>query len=308
MPDSLNGSPVVEYLLKEISFSTCDNKFFGELEKEMLIPNNLNIYGRISGATDLHDYRLCAEFPEDIVLAYLKHPLSNTIADNQRTLTYALEDLINYEDYWWLPLQGDTEFVLSLNLLPPFTQLNPVDLVMSCTPDIAIGVDTNVTTTIRIRAQEDIDNLFLTNTAPPAASRGVSMAIGEYSDDDIKEPRQSVTTPKKEFPFPKVSLKQGEAKEYRVKTRIVADAANMTALKCQQDILRTKLIVLSKSSPSGLPCAITVLNSRGDPIPVNKTQRSTILQAQAQVMHSPFSIHREKPSQPEKKLIAAPAV
>ena len=308
MPDLLRGGPVVEYLLKEVSFSTCDNKFFGELEKEMLIPNNLIVYGRISGASNLRDYRLRAEFPEDTVIAYVKHPLSNTVADKQRTLTYALEDLINYEDYWWLPLQGETEFVLSLNLLPPFPQLNPIDLMISCIPDIAVGVDTQVTTIINMKAQENIDSLFLTMSVPPFANRGVSMHISEYSDDDVKEPRQSVTSPEKQFPFPKLDLKQGETKEYKVKTRIVADVANMTTLKCQQDILRAKLIVLSKSSPSGLPCAITILNNHGDEIPVKKTERSTILQAQAQIMYSPFSMHQDKPSQPEKRAIEAPAV
>jgi hypothetical protein len=308
MPDSTNGGPVVEYLLKEVSFSTCDNKFFGELEKEMLIPNNLIVYGRISGATTLRDYKLLAKFPEDTVIAYLKHPLSNTVKDNERTLTYALEDLINYEDYWWLPLQGDTEFVLSLNLLPPFPQLNPVDLMISCTPDIAVGVDTEVSTRITIGGEENIDNLFLTMSAPPFANRGVSMSISDYSDDDITEPRQMVTAPRREFPFPQLSLKKGETKEYTVKSRIVADAPNMTQLKCQQDILRLKLIVLSKSVPKGPPCEITILNSHGEEIPVRKTERSTILQAQAQIMYSPFTIRRDKPSAAEKRAIEAPAV
>ncbi len=90
------SGPVVDYLLKEISFSTCDNKFFGELEKEMLIPNNLNIFGRLTGATSLRNYRLRAEFPEDTNVAYLKRPASNSVENSKRILTYALEDLINY--------------------------------------------------------------------------------------------------------------------------------------------------------------------------------------------------------------------
>jgi hypothetical protein len=269
----------------------------------MLIPNNLNIYGRIKGAKNLRDYKLRAEFPEDTVIAYLKHPLSNQVAQNRRTLTYAMEDLINYEDYWWFPLEGETEFILSLNLLPPFPDLNPVDLMISCTPDIAVGVDTEVTTSVKIRAQENVDNLYLQMAVPPFANRGVGMSISQYSEDDVKEPRQSVTSPQTEFPFPQLSLKQGESKEYKVKTRIRADAANMTNLKCQQDILRAKIIILSKSSPSGPPCAISILNRNGEPIPVSKTQRSTILQAQAQIMYSPFSIRRDQPTRPEKRLI-----
>lgn len=303
MPDPPGSGPVIEYLLKEVSFSTCDNKFFGELEKEMLIPNNLNIYGRISGAVDLQDYTLLAEFPEDTVIAYLKHPRTNRVENGRRTLTYALQDLINYEDYWWLPLQGETEFVLSLNLLPPFPELNPIDLSIACSPDIAVGVDTQVTTTLNIKAQERVDNLFLTMNVPPLATRGVSMNISEYSDDHVKEPRQSVTSPVKEYPFPKLSLNPGETKRYSVKTRIIADPDNMTSLKCQQDVLRAKLVILSNSVAAGLPCGVKVLNKNGQEIPVNHTERSTILQAQAQIMYSPFSIHRDKPAQAEKRTL-----
>jgi len=150
--------------------------------------------------------------------------------------------------------------------------------------------------------------LFLTMSAPPFATPGVSMSISEYSGDDVKELRQTVTAPRKVFPFPQLSLKKGEAKEYKVKTRIVADLTSMTSLKCQQDILRTKLIVLSKSTPSELPCAIRILDQHGNEIPVDKTERSTILQAQAQVMYSPFSIRQEKTGQPEKRVLEQPAV
>jgi hypothetical protein len=304
------GGPVVDYLLKEISFSTCDNKFFGELEKEMLIPNNLNIFGRLTGATSLRNYRLRAEFPEDTNVAYLKRPASNSVENNKRILTYALEDLINYDDYWWLPLQGETDFILPLNLLPPFPQVNPVDLAIVCRPDIAVGVDTSVTTTISIKAAEHIDNLFLTLSTPPFGTPGVNMTISEYSGDDVKTPRQSVTAPKKEFPFPRLSLEPGEQTEYEVKTRISADLASMTSLKCQQDILKTRLVLLSESVPTAPPCGISILDQDGHEIPVKKTERSTILQAQAQIMYSPFSIHRERESttQAEKKLIEAPAV
>lgn len=304
MPDSPSGGPVVEYLLKEVSFSTCDNKFFGELEKEMLIPNNVNIYGRISGADDLRDYRLSVEFPEATVVAYLKQPISNMVANGKRTTTYSLEDLINYEDYWWVPLKGQTEFLLALNLLPPFPQLNPVDLTISCSPDVAVGTDTQVTTRIKIAAQENIDNIFLTMSVPPFANRGVAMNIIEYSEDNVKEARQTITSPEQQFPFPRLSLTPGETKEYNVKTRIIADVPNMTNLKCQQEVLRSKLVVLSKSEPSGLPCSVSILNKNGEGIPVRETQRSTILQTQAQIMYSPFTMHREKTVQSEKKTIA----
>jgi hypothetical protein len=274
----------------------------------MLIPNNVNIHGRITGATTLHGYRLRAEFPADTAIAYLKHPLSSEIEGDKRVLTYSLEDLINYEDYWWLPLQEETEFVLSLNLLPPFPQLNPVDLSIACRPDIAEGTDTSVTTTVNIRAEEQIDNLFLTMNAPSFASPGVSIHISEFSGDNITEPRQSVTAPLKEYPFPQLSLKRGEGREYTVKTRILADVNSMTSLKCQQDILRTRLLVLSKSSPQDSPCAISVLDQNGSEIPVKWTEKSTILQGQAQVMYSPFSIHREETIQPKRQLLETAAV
>ena len=284
--------PVVDYLLKEVSFSTCDNKFFGELEKEMLIPNNLNIYGRIKRANSLKDYRLRLEFPDETVIAYLKRPLSNTTDNGKRILTYRLEDLVNYDDYWWLPLGTETEFSLALNLLPPFPQLNPVDLEVSCRPDIAVGVEAYVTTTLRIKAEESIDQLFLT-LSTPFQSPGTSMAITEYSEDESRENRQTVTSPRKEFPFPRLSLKKGDTREYKVKTRIAADLTAMTSLKCQQDLLKAKLLLLSESAPSDLPCNVSVLDSQGREIPIERTMRSTVLHALAQIMYSPFSIHRE---------------
>lgn len=305
MPDLQNSGPVVDYLLKEVSFSTCDNKFFGELEKEMLIPNNLNIYGRIKGATSLKDYKLRLQFPSETVIAYLRRPLSNTIEGEKRTLVYKLEDLINYDDYWWLPLETETEFSIALNLLPPFPQLNPVDLQIACKPDIAVGVETYVTATVRIEAEEHIDNLFLTLGTVPYPSPGVSLAITAYSEDAITEPRQSVTAPSKEFPFPRLSLNPGETREYKVKTKIMADLSTMTSLKCQQDLLKTKLVMLSESTPSEAPCSVAILNSQGREIPVQKTMRSTILQAQAQIMYSPFSMHREETGRERPTLIEA---
>jgi hypothetical protein len=306
-PDLQTESPVVDYLLKEVSFSTCDNKFFGELEKEMLIPNNLNIYGRVKGAVSLKGYKLRLEFPDETVIAYLKQPLSNTTEDGRRILTYQLEDLINYEDYWWLPTDSETEFSLALSLLPPFPKLNPVDLAIACRPDIVVGVEASVTTTVRIEAEEHIDNIFLTMSVPPFNSPGVTMAITDYSEDSITEPRQSVTSPTKKFPLPRLSMEPGNTKEYRVKTKILADITGMTSLKCQQDLLKTRLLLLSESTQSELPCAVTVLDDRDRPIPVTRTVRSTILQALAQVMYSPFSIRLDKPGQLQKRVIEAAA-
>jgi hypothetical protein len=306
-PDTSDGSPAVEYLLKEVSFSTCDNRFFGELEKEMLIPNNINIYGKIKGAASLKSYKLRVEFPAETVIAYLKHPLSNEIEGSKRVLTYKLDDLINFDNYWWLPLQDETEFSLSLNLLPPFPELNPVDLQITCRPDIAVGLQTDVTTTVQLEAEEEIDNVFLRLGSPVYASPGVSMAITEYSGDEITEPRQSVTSPKKEFPFPRLSLKPGQTLEYKAKTRITADPSSMNFLKCQQDILNTKLLLLSESTPASLPCSVTVLNNLGLEVPIHKTVRSTILQANAQVMYSPFSIRRETQPEQREVLVQAPA-
>src|SRR5207247_11303224 len=83
--------PVVDYLLKEVSFSTCDNKFFGELEKEMLIPNNLNVYGRIKEANTLKENNLGLEFPEKTVMAYWKLPFSTPTKIERRLLTKTLK-------------------------------------------------------------------------------------------------------------------------------------------------------------------------------------------------------------------------
>ena len=308
MPDLASSGPVIDYLLKEVSFSTCDNKFFGELEKEMLIPNNLNIFGRITGATSLRGYKLQAEFVGDTTIAFLKRPSTNNLVDGKRVLTYSLEDLINYEDYWWLPLRNETEFILPLNLLPPFPQINPVDLAIACKPDIAVGTEAYVATSVSIKAEEHIDNVFLTLSAPPFATPGVSMGIAEFSEDDFVGLRQSVTFPAKEFPFPQLSMKPGEVKEFEVKTKIMADVAAMTSLKCQHDILKTRLVLLSESSPSEPPCAISILDEKGNKVPVKRTERSTILQAQAQIMYSPFSIRRESVPPPEKRLVETPAV
>jgi hypothetical protein len=306
LPGLDDSGPIVDYLLKEISFSTCDNKFFGELEKEMLIPNNLNIYGKLKQATSLKGYRLKLEFPEETVIAYLKQPISNTLEGKKRVLTYDLEDLINYDDYWWLPTEADTDFSLPLNLLPPFPQLNPVDLAIACRPDIAVGVEANVTTTVRIEAEQHIDNMFLTMSVPPFYSPGVSMAITGYSEDSITDPRQFVTSPTRKFPFPRLSLDRGDTREYKVETKIKADVTGMTSLKCQQDLVKTRLLLLSDSTPMEPPCGITVLDDAGRPLPVEKTVSSTILQALAQVMYSPFSIRREMPKPQRAPLLQAP--
>ena len=305
MPDAATKrGPVIEYLLKEVSFSTCDDRFFGELEKEMLIPNNLNIHGRISGADDLHDYLIKAEFPEDVVLASLKTPKSKSVRDGKRVVTYALEDLVNFDDYWWLPLKGETEFVLQLNLLPPFPQLNPLDLSIRCNPDVAVGVDTYVTATVGLKAQENIDHIFLTFRAPAVGDPGMQVTIAEFSDDNIMNPRLIVTVPEKQFPFPQISLKRGEAKEYKVKTRIQAEMANMTRLRCQHDLLQTKLVLLSESTPDGPPCSISIVDDAGNQVPVKRTERSTLLSAQAQIMYSPVSMRREEQlAEPAKKLV-----
>ncbi len=308
MPDAkTNGGPVIEYLLKEVSFSTCDDKFFGELEKEMLIPNNLNIYGRISGAQNLRNYTLQAEFPETTVLAYLKSPKTNQVRNGIRKLTYALEDLVNYDDYWWLPLPGETEFVLSLNLLPPFPQLNPLDLRISCNPDVAVGLDTTVTTTIGLKAEEKVDNAFLTFSAPPYAGPGMQVTISEFSGDDIREPRLSVSVPTRQYPFPKIGMDRGESKEYKVKTRIRSDPTGMTRLKCQHSILTSKLVLLSETTPTDLPCSISILDGDGRPTMVKKTMKSTLLSGTAQIMYTPFSIRREQQVK-EPEQVPVPAV
>src|SRR6266508_3550072 len=153
-PGLPEDGPVVEYLLKEVSFSTCDNKFFGELEKEMLIPNNVNIYGKIRRATNLRNYSVRLDFPGETAIGYIKQPLSNTVRGTERVLTYGLEDVINFEDYWWLRLDGETEFSIRLNLLPPFPELKPAGLQISCQPDVAVGLEAEVTTTIGIEAEE----------------------------------------------------------------------------------------------------------------------------------------------------------
>jgi len=272
----------------------------------MLIPNNLNIYGRLKRATSLKGYKLRLEFPDETVIAYLKQPLSNTVEGKRRILTYDLEDLINYDDYWWLPTEADTEFSLPLNLLPPFPQLNPVDLAISCRPDIAVGVEAEVNTTIRIKAEQNIDNMFLTMGIPPFFSPGVSMAITGYSEDSITDPRQFVTSPTRKFPFPRLSLRRGDTREYQVKTKINADLTGMTSLKCQQDLVKTRLLLLSDSSATEPPFNITVLDDEGQSLPVERTISSTILQALAQVMYSPFSIRRETPKQQRESMLEVP--
>ncbi len=289
-----NG-PAVEYLLKEVSFSTCDNRFFGELEKEMLVPNNINIFGRITGATNLDDYRVRVKFLQDTAIGYIKEPLSDTIEESRKVLTYKLEDLINYDDYWWLPLKGETEFRIQLNLLPPFPQLAPVGLDVACRPDVVVGLNADVTTSVRLEAVEDIDYISLALTAPQHAGAGVSMAITEYSDDSLDAPTQTVSSPRKEFPYPRLSLRKGQTAEYKTKTRITSDPSKMNFLRCQQDVMSVKLLALSATSPTAAPCAVSIVEENGNEMPVEKTVRSTVLQVNAQIMYSPYSIRRETP-------------
>lgn len=306
-PGSPEEGPVIEYLLKEVSFSTCDNKFFGELEKEMLIPNNINIYGRVRGATSARDYQVQLHFPGETAIGYIKRPLSNTVRGGDRILTYGLEDVINYEDYWWQPLKGETEFQIRLNLLPPFPELKPAGLQISCRPDVAVGLEAEVTTRIGIEAQEDIDQLSLKLSSPMRAMPGIFIAITGFSGDNLTEPRQSVIAPRNEYPIPVVSLKKTQMLDYEVKTKITADPSNMLFLKCEQDILTAKILALSNSSPEGSPCGVSVTDDQGSEIPVLKTVRSTILQATAQVMYSPFSINREAASGKPEVLIQTAA-
>lgn len=306
-PDTSESGLAIEYLIKEVSFSTCDNKFFGELEKEMLIPNNINVYGKVRGATRLKDYYLRLNFPGETAIGYIKQPFSNTIQGKDRVLTYRLEDLINFDDYWWRPLQGETEFSIRLNLLPPFPELKPVGLQISCTPDVAVGLEADVTTKIQLEALEDIDQLSLRLTAPMRAMPGMLIAITGFSDDIVTEPRQSVTSPKNEYPIPALSLGKGQTRDFDVKTKIVADPSNMLFLRCEQDILTARLLALSDSTPNGLPCGVSIIDDAGQQIPIQKTVRSTILQATAQVMYSPFSIRRETQSKKPEVLISAAA-
>jgi len=307
MPDSYNGGPAIDFLLKEVSYSTCDNKFFGELEKEMLIPNNIDIHGKIQGAKSLRNYNLRIDLPQETVIGYIKKPVSSNIQGDLRVLTYNLEDLINFEDYWWFQLQGETEFHLALNLLPPFPRLNPVDLQISCQPDIAVGLNTNITTKVRLEAEQHIDNIFLKFTAPVMPSPGVSMAISRFSGYEITEPRTTITSPKKEFPFPQLSLNPGQSLDYELVTKINADPSSMLFLRCQQDILSTRLVMLSKSTPADLPCAVTIADEEGHEIPILRTTRSTILQANAQIMYSPYSMRSEEIARPRQAVVQAPA-
>lgn len=306
-PGSPEGGPEIEYLLKEVSFSTCDNKFFGELEKEMLIPNNINIYGRVRGATSARGYQVHLHFPGETAVGYIKRPLSNTIHGGDRLLTYSLEDVINYDDYWWHPLRGETEFQVRLNLLPPFPELKPAGLQISCRPDVAVGLEAEVTTQIGIEALEDIDQLSLKLSAPMRAMPGIFIAITGFSGDGQTEPRQTVISPRNEFPIPVVSLKKSQILDYEVKTKITADPSSMLFLKCEQDILTARILALSNSRSEGPPCGVSVSDNQGNDIPILKTVRSTILQATAQVMYSPFSMHREATSGKPEVLIQAPS-
>lgn len=274
----------------------------------MLIPNNVSIYGKVKNATTLRNYHLRVEFPGETSVGYIKQPLSNSIENDKRVLSYRLEELINFDDYWWLPLDGETEFSLRLNLLPPFPDLKPVRMEMACRPDVAVGLETDVTTKIRLEAQEDIDQVMLKLTAPMRSMPGLFIAISSHSEDTIKELRQSVVSPEKLFPFPRLGLKKGKSLDFEVGTHISGDPANMQFLKCEQDVLAAKLVTLSDSTPSGLPCGVVVENDNREAIPIRRTVRSTILQATGQVMYSPFSVRRQaKPPAEIAVTASAPA-
>jgi hypothetical protein len=307
-PDLQTDGPIVDYLLKEVSFSTCDNKFFGELEKEMLIPNNVNIHGRLRVRGSLKNYKVRVEFPDETVIAYVKRPAQNAVEGTKRVLTYNLEQLINFEDYWWFPLQDETEFFLGLNLLPPFPNLNPLDLQISCRPDVAIGLQADVTTSIRIQADEHIDNFFARLNASMRTPPGLGVMITQFSENHLQEPTSTVTVPPLEYPFPRISLDPGQSHEYKVTTRITSDPNSMNFLRCQQEILNAKIVTLSDSNPSGPPCNVIVLDNNGREIPVARTVRSTVLQASAQIMYSPFSVRRETRSERQEKPMLAPAI
>lgn len=273
----------------------------------MLVPNNINIYGRLSSARDLDHYWVKLEFPRENAIAYVKEPASSMLDGDRRKLTYRLGSLINFDDYWWHPLQGETDFSLKLNMLPPFPRLNPLDLQIACKPDIAVGLETDVTTHVRVAAEERIDSLFIRHTAPRFVSPGISIEISKYSGDDLGGPRQSVTTPKERYPIETLSLSPGESREYRVETRIRANPKQMAQLKCQQSLLTTKIVALSNSTPEGPPCDVSIVDDDGNAMPIRRTVRSTVLQASAEIMHSPFSLQQD-PSEPRPRvLVKTPA-
>jgi hypothetical protein len=296
-PDLQSNGPAVEHLIKELSFSTCSHDFFGELEKEMLVPNNVNVYGRITSATSLRSYKIRAEFPENAVIGYSKHPLDSRTEGDKRILIYSLKELINFDEYYWYPIRNETVFSLTLNLLPPFPELRTVGLQIACRPDTAVGPESSVKTTIGIEAMQDVDYVSLKVSTPMRSTPGISTAITEHSGDQIHEPRQVVTTPGNDFPFPRLGLKTGQNLEYTVTTKISADPRNISFLRCEQDILSTRLLALCESTPYGLPCGISVLDENDKAIPILRTTRSDVYQATAQILYSPFSSlsppHRE---------------
>jgi len=304
-PDLSSKTPALDYLLKEVSFSTCSNEFFGELEKEMLIPNNVNIYGRVKNADSIKDYSLQVKFSGETGVGYVKKPVSNTVEGKDRVLTYKLDDLVNYEDYWWFPLKKETEFMLRLNLLPPFPNLNPVDMAISCRPDIIVGTKASVTTRIQLKARENVDQVFLRLSNQIRLGPGIDITLTRFSGDNNTEPRHQITYPEKAYPFPTVGLKAGQALDFDVDSTINADPRSLVFLRCEQDVINTKLLMLSDSTPSAAPCAITLLDENGEELPINKTVRSTVLQATGQVMYSPFSLSQKPASEPAKIVVPA---
>lgn len=304
-PDSYSKTPALDYLLKEVSFSTCSNEFFGELEKEMLIPNNVNVYGRLKNAESIKDYTLRVTFSGDTGVGYSKRPQANVVDGKDRVLTYKLEDLVNFDDYWWFPLEKDTEFLLRLNLLPPFPNLNPVDMEISCRPDIIVGTRASTTTRIQLKAREDIDQMFLRLSNQVRVGPGLDVSLTRFSGDNVTDPRHLITYPEKAYPFPHIGMKTGQSLNLEVESTITADPRSLLFLRCEQDVINTKLLMLSDSTPSAAPCGVALLDENGTELPISKTIRSTVLQATGQVMYTPFTLN-QKPTAPTAK-IAVPA-
>lgn len=292
--DNEETSPHVEYLIKEVAFSTCDNRFFSELEKEMLIPTNLNIYALLKGANSIKGYKVRVEFPADANVGYLKKPTTTLTENGKKVLLYRAEDLVSSDEYWWFPAKKEVVINLPLHLFPPFPKLNPVDLSISCRPDIVVGLDADVTTTIRLKAEENIDYMHLKVSPPVRSIPGTSVSISQSGvANQPGESAQSVTFPSEVYPFPRLNMKAGDSKEFKATSKITANLSGMLFLKCEQDISVTKVVVLSDSSPAEPPYSVRLFDGDGGEVPVNQTIRSTILQATAWVMYSPFSLRTE---------------
>lgn len=285
---------VCDYLLKQVSYGTCSNKFLAELEKEMLVPNNVRVHGTLKGVSSISGYTVCLDFPANDRIAFLKKPTTNFLDGQRRVVRYRLEELIDFDNYWWFPLKDETQFSITLNFLPPFPDVDLVNLQISCNPHSVVGSDAAVTTNLHMEAVEDIDYLFLNLGVQQHPSPGIQLSITDFSDYHLENPVQSVFSPRREFPFPKLSLTARGALEYHATCRIRAEPANMRFLKCEQDILETRLFALSESIPSGSPCGVTVTDPNGQEIAITRTIRANFYTATAQVFYSPFSPGEEE--------------